>query len=93
MTLNQQEGDTIARKISTVAKKYLGVDIDYLGCIPNDSTMTKRVIKRQAASSQNSQTISGQAWNEIAKNLIASFDSVRGYLDWNSLIEKSKESV
>lgn len=40
---NEQEGETVFLKISSVAKKFLDKELDYLGCIYSDDNVSKAV--------------------------------------------------
>tara|TARA_A100001015_G_scaffold290928_1_gene364517 strand:- start:360 stop:728 length:369 start_codon:yes stop_codon:yes gene_type:complete len=93
MAYCKKEGDNVAKKISSVAKQYLQVNVDYLGSVPKDPQVEKMVLRRQAARRENVKHISGQAWRDVTKNLIESCIQPKSYIDWNSIIKTSEETI
>lgn len=70
MVRSPEEGVKVAARISDVAKQFLDVDIEYAGHVPLDPQMQQLIMKRRAASEFSTFTISGQAWNDIARKVL-----------------------
>jgi flagellar biosynthesis protein FlhG len=70
MTRSQEEGTEVGRKIAEVADRYLGARVNVIGSVPHDSQVRKYTMARQAASEHSTFTVAGQAWNNIAREIV-----------------------
>jgi len=70
MASSAQEGLKVYERIAEVAKRFLKIEIDYVGHVPMDPQVKKLVAQRCTGSEQSHATISGQAWNSIARSII-----------------------
>ena len=93
MTNRDEEGESVARKIAHVSKKYLGVNVDMLGSVPKDPTVSKNITHRKAASHQRETSLSYCAWQGVARNILRSFMTERNYINWNSIIRQTEETL
>ncbi|ONI44524.1 hypothetical protein AN641_07000 [Candidatus Epulonipiscioides gigas] len=64
------EGIAVFKKIETVSKSFLNVNLDFKGCIPYDTNLVKAVRKSQPIYYINRNSLSSIAYNNIAKNLL-----------------------
>lgn len=64
-----QEGTKVYERISEVATRFIEAKIDYLGHVPFDPQVGKNILQRCVASEKTSCTVSGQAWNRLAREL------------------------
>lgn len=60
------EGLKVFGRIADVAKRFLGVTVEFAGHVPMDLQVQRNVMLRRAAPETASMSIAGQAWNEIA---------------------------
>jgi len=70
MTRSSEEGQKVAQRIQSVAKDFLGATVDYVGAIPDDPQMQKNVALRRISSETMSKTNAGQAWYEVAREIV-----------------------
>jgi flagellar biosynthesis protein FlhG len=63
------DGEKISARLSEVASKFLNINLNYLGQVPHDDIVHTNVMRRQAIGAQTNQSISGQAWTQIAHGL------------------------
>ena len=63
MTIN------IYDKISAVVKRFLFIDLEYLGEVPQDSAITKAIMKQKPVSITYPNSASAKAFVEISENL------------------------
>jgi flagellar biosynthesis protein FlhG len=69
-TRSTKEGEGVFDRIEGVAKKFLNTKIRYAGQIPYDTQVQRAVMNRKAASEESIHTLAGQAWNQMARELI-----------------------
>ena len=74
MVRGVEEANRTADRIQNVAKKFLDVDLEYLGYIPLDPMLERAIHQRKAASEKSVHTVSGQAWTKIAHEIASGFD-------------------
>jgi flagellar biosynthesis protein FlhG len=72
MTKSQGEGRKVFERIAKVAKEFIGLNIEYLGSVPTDSQVSRSILLRKAINDDTCHMLSGQAWNQIASQIIAS---------------------
>ena len=65
------EGKNVFDRLNEVAKRFLSIEVVYLGHVPIDPQIPRAVIQQQAASERSSTTLAGQAWTQIAHKLVA----------------------
>lgn len=83
----EQEGKTLFEKLSMVVSKFLQIDLEYLGIIPQDSSITKAVMKQKPVSIMYPNAPSTKMLERIAHELENSQENIppqkrgiRGYL-------------
>ncbi len=69
-TTSPREGVKIFEKIADVAKRFLRVQLAYLGSVPTDASVGKGVMQRNVATSKSTQTLAGQAWAQAASIIL-----------------------
>ncbi len=67
---SKEEARAVYDKIKTVTGKFLGGDIQYLGMVPQDSTLEKAVRSQKIVSIVSPASKSARAFQEIAENLL-----------------------
>ncbi len=72
MTKSNAEGQKVFERIANVAKQFIGSRVDFLGSVPFDSQLSRSVLLRKVISDETSHTLSGQAWNQIARTILSS---------------------
>jgi flagellar biosynthesis protein FlhG len=70
MTKSNAEGQKVYERISKVVEQFIGARIDFLGSVPMDGQVTRSVLLRKVISDETSHTLSGQAWNQIARSIL-----------------------
>ena len=96
MVHSDEEGLKVSARLAEVARRFLGMDIEYLGCVPVDPQVQRSVARRQAANEVATHTISGQAWNRATRQLLDSYGSStsRQEMDiWRELIWSQQSQV
>ncbi len=63
------DGDVLYEKLSTVSGKYLGLSLEYLGEVPEDTQLTRAVMQQKPVSIAFPRAISSQAYERIAAKL------------------------
>jgi len=76
MAKSEAEGRQVFERLSTVADRFIGKDLDYIGFVPFDPQIQKAIIQRRAASEVTTHTNAGQAWNKIAQTIFDNHSSV-----------------
>ena len=78
---SKEEGIKVWRKISDVANRFLNKQIEYLGCVPFDSSVQDAVRRQCVASEKSTHTLVGQEWNKIFGDLkqMKRKNSIDGY--------------
>jgi len=69
-----EEGLRVSDRIKEVAKRFLDIDVGFLGAVPYDPQIQKSIMQRRAASEQSAHTLAGQAWNRIARSVFSHSD-------------------
>jgi flagellar biosynthesis protein FlhG len=70
MARGEGEALKVYERIAEVARRFLNINVNYLGHVPHDPQVPKSVMQRRAASEQSTFTVSGQAWNSGARKLL-----------------------
>jgi flagellar biosynthesis protein FlhG len=70
MASSVKEGLKIYERIAEVAKRFLEVDIAFAGHVPNDPQIQKSLALRKGLNENLTYTIAGQAWNQVARDLL-----------------------
>lgn len=88
MTRSPEEGVNVYSRLSSVAKKFLGKDLHYLGSVPLDPQVSRAVLLRNAVSEKNCHTIAGQAWKNMMKSMLAEQNNNTNHTSnfWQSLL-------
>ena len=73
MTVSEAEGSYTADRLSQVAKQYANFSISYLGHVPKDSVLSKKIFQLSKILTAPEQTISAQAWHLMARKLVTRF--------------------
>jgi flagellar biosynthesis protein FlhG len=67
---SEKEGEMLHEKLNLVVSKFLGIDIEYLGIIPQDSNVTKAVMKQSPVSINYPNSPSTKAFENISNKLL-----------------------
>ena len=67
---NQEEGKQLYSKLSTVVNRYLKLQLDYLGSVPQDKHLSKAVMQQMPVSLQNPTAASSVAYQKMAEVLM-----------------------
>lgn len=78
------EGIKAFQKISEVSYRFLGVNLFYLGSVPQDDMIQYLIIKNKFKKDFLTKTISGQAWKDITTRFIYDFKFRSYELDYNN---------
>lgn len=65
----EQEGEALYNKLNAVVTRYLKIPMTYLGCIPQDTQLTRAVMQQMPVSLQQPQAKSSKAFETIANRL------------------------
>lgn len=77
---SEKEGQTLFQNISIVAAQFLNIQLNYLGCIPQDSNATKAVLQQQPVSVSFPNTAFAKSMRHIAELLLdAEGDNKTGF--------------
>lgn len=66
---SRSESINIYDKLSAVVKRFLFIDLEYLGEVPQDSAITKAIMKQKPVSITYPNSASAKAFVEIRENL------------------------
>lgn len=72
----EKEGKNLYEKLSMVVSKFLNIDIEYLGVIPQDSYITKAIMKQKPVSIMYPNAASSKHFEMIARQLVGSKQNV-----------------
>ncbi len=90
MVKNDSEGSQVVDRLSTVSKRFLGIDLLPLGYIPYDPIIPRAVKEQQPFIISHPRSMAGQSVDQIARNLLSngmeSLHHSTGFFD--RLIEK-----
>lgn len=67
---SESEGNEIKEKLSVVSKKFLNIDLGYIGSIPNDPNVSKSIILQKPVSVLYPGSSATKAFEELAEKLI-----------------------
>ncbi len=70
MTVSEAEGEQTAARLSSVAKQYADFTLSYLGHVPRDPVLSKKMYQLSKVLTAPTQTLSAQAWHLLARKLI-----------------------
>ena len=73
MVGSQGEGEKVYQRISEVAGQFIGADVRLAGIVRQDPQVQNSVMLRNAASESSTHTLAGQAWNNVARNLLEKY--------------------
>ncbi len=85
----KKEGLDVYRKISLAAERFLGVSVDYLGCVVKDENVPRAVVKQQAVMELYPKTKASVCFREIAGTIEdLPVDDVKGGMQffWRQLL-------
>ena len=71
-----EEGEQLYNKLNSVIKKYLDLQLDYLGMIPLDSQLSRAVLQQNPVSLQSPNAKSSRAFQTLAEKI--AFGETRG---------------
>lgn len=66
----ETEGKVLFEKLNSVVTRYLKIPMTYLGCVPQDSQITRAVMQQTPVSLQNPGSKASQAYEKIALKLL-----------------------
>lgn len=69
------EGKNLFDKLSMVVSRFLSIELNMLGCIPQDYSVTKAVMKQKPVSLMYPTAASTKAFEDVAKKLIDNSDN------------------
>lgn len=75
-TVSPKDGVNMYDKLSTVIKKFLNIDIEYIGAIPSDDAVVKAIMKQSPVTSVYPNALSSRAYREIVERLTKSEGTV-----------------
>ncbi len=67
---SSEEGQMVANRVADVARRFLQVEVGYLGAVPWDPLVQQSVMRRAAAHEKATHTLAGQAWKRVAHTLL-----------------------
>lgn len=67
---NQADGDVVYNKLKVVADRFLRMDLDFLGYIPNDPYVMKAVMQQKPVSMVYENARAAQAFKRVAERLL-----------------------
>jgi flagellar biosynthesis protein FlhG len=67
---SKDEGLKVFERVADVAMRFLNIKIHYAGHVPYDPQVPKSIMQRRAVSNESINTIAGQAWNQLAGELL-----------------------
>lgn len=72
------EGEILYEKMSMLVNRFLDINLSMLGCIPQDSLVTKAVMKQKPVSIMYPSSAASRAYEEAARNLETNSEYGRG---------------
>lgn len=72
---NKKEGEDIFTKLDLVVKKFLNIELHYLGLIPQDNHLQKAVIEQNPLSISYPNAPATRAYEEIANKILSGSDA------------------
>ena len=66
------EAKSVYQRISSVLNKNFIVDLNFLGWIPDDSSLSDLVVRRAITPDSLRKTIAGQSWQKVASDFLES---------------------
>ncbi len=73
MTKTAAEGQAVGLRIVNVAREYLQMDVNYVGCVPLDPMISRFVLKRSIASEESTKSMAAQAWSRVTRDVLENF--------------------
>lgn len=73
----EAEGQILFCKLNAVVERYLKIPMTYLGCVPQDTLLSKAVMQQLPVSLQNPEAKSSQAYQRIAARLLGAEETKR----------------
>ena len=67
--MSNEEGKNLYQKLSMVVSQFLQLDLEFLGAIPQDNSITKAVMKQKPVSLMYPNASSTKCFEQIAKAL------------------------
>lgn len=67
---NEEEGQLLYQKLNSVVVRYLKLPVEYLGCIPQDTQLSRAVMQQMPVSLQNPAAKSSAAYERLAAKLM-----------------------
>ncbi len=67
---NDKEGESLYKKLNAVVQRYLHLNIEYLGSIPEDPELSKAVMQQSPVCIMNENAKSARAFDDISKTLM-----------------------
>ncbi len=67
---NEKEGESLYKKLNAVVQRYLHLNIEYLGSIPEDHELSKAVMQQSPVCISNENAKSARAFDDISKTLM-----------------------
>lgn len=68
--MSAKEGNNLFEKLSVVVKKFLDIDIEMLGCVPQDNCISKSVMRQKPVSIMYPNAAASKAYLEIATRIM-----------------------
>ncbi len=73
----ESEGDILFKKLNAVVARYLKIPMTYLGCVPQDSQLSRAVMQQMPVSLQNPNAKSSLAYAKMAAKLLGKEETER----------------
>ncbi len=91
-TANDHEGREIFRQLNIVAQKFLDIEVDYFGCVPQDEIMTTCVKQQRIVTHAFPGSQAARGFRNLARKTMAlpSQSTVRGdsHLVWHHIFQE-----
>lgn len=67
--MSSSEGNNLYEKLNLVVSRFLNIDMEFLGCVPQDNCISKAVMKQKPVSIMYPNSAAAKAFEQIAESL------------------------
>lgn len=95
MVRSPSEGFKVHTRLAEVSKKFLGLDIRFIGSIPYDVSLQNLIMKRQLGSAGVWKTLAGQSINNLAREVVTinpGYQRIHNNF-WHVLANQQEENI
>lgn len=68
--MSSGEGDNLYEKLNSVVKRFLDIDMEWLGCIPQDNCVSKSVMKQNPVCIMYPNSAAAKAYEQMAERVL-----------------------